>query len=91
VFIATALTKVQNNLNKRKTNPRMVMTVSTHGSQKKSRWAKFLEMLINTLTAGKSGNTTSRMHLTETEEEILKKRKQERNKNQRERQRDMAK
>lgn len=54
----------------------MVIVMQKHGNEKKRKWAKLLEMLINAVTAGKSGKITSRMHLTETEEEILRKRKQ---------------
>lgn len=55
----------------------MVVVMQRHGNDKKSKWAKLLEILINAVTAGKSGKVTSRMHLTETEEEILRKKKTE--------------
>jgi hypothetical protein len=58
---------------------------------RRKRWAKQLEMLINAVVAGKSKNTTYRLHLTETEEEILRKRQEEKSKSDVEQEHEMAK
>lgn len=69
----------------------MIIVMQKRRNEKKSKRSKLLEMMINAAVAGKSGKITSRLHLTETEEENLRKEKQKRNKSDIEREHDIAK
>lgn len=58
---------------------------------KRKRWARFIEMLIDVVTAGKSGHATCRMYLSGVEEEMIRRMRKKLSKSELEHEYDTAK